>query len=92
MLREEFLAPYQLSAQDLARRVRTSQSLIESILAERGEVTPDLALRLARLFGTTPEFWLNGQMAWNLYQAAHAPAAVEIATIQPLPQTTSADA
>lgn len=52
----------------------------------RGEraVTADIALRLARLFGTTAEFWLNLQQAWDLYEALHSPAAREIAAIAPI--------
>ncbi|UCC49945.1 MAG: HigA family addiction module antidote protein, partial [Gemmatimonadota bacterium] len=47
-------------------------------------ITPDTALRLAKLFGTTPEFWLNGQRNWDLWHAMHARAAEEIDEIEPV--------
>ena len=53
-------------------------------------MTPDTALRLERLFGMEAQFWLNLQLAWDLYQAMHSPAATEIATIQRLPALMAA--
>ena len=47
-------------------------------------MTPDTALRLERLFGVEAQFWLNLQLAWDLYHAAHSPAAKEHARIKPL--------
>ncbi|MBS3965692.1 MAG: HigA family addiction module antidote protein, partial [Truepera sp.] len=55
----------------------------ELVHGKRG-VTPDTALRLARLFNTTPEFWLNGQLAWDLYQAMRSPKAQDIPKIEPV--------
>jgi len=54
------------------------------IHGKRG-MTPDTALRLERLFGMEAQFWLNLQLAWDLYQTQHSPAAQEIAHIQRLP-------
>lgn len=85
MLREEFLVPLGLNVAEVADRLRVPAAVIEALLAERTELTPDLALRLSRLFGTSAEFWLNGQLAWQLYHAIHAPEAADIEEIRPLP-------
>lgn len=67
VLRDEFLVPLDLSANALALRVPATR--IGEIVNERRGITADTALRLARYFGTTPEFWLNLQMAHDLSAA-----------------------
>ncbi len=47
-------------------------------------MAPDTALRLSKLFGTTPEFWLNGQRNWDLWHALHSEAVKVLDTIEPL--------
>jgi antitoxin HigA-1 len=84
MLREEFLVPLGTTAAETAKRIHVAAPIIENLVEERGEITPDLALRLARLFGTSAEFWLNGQLAWDLYHAMRAPEAAGIDVIAPL--------
>jgi len=69
VLLEEFLKPYGLSKRGLARGLRLSYGRVLRLLRGRAWVTPDLALRFARYFGTTLEFWLNLQLAYDLYQA-----------------------
>lgn len=68
VLREEFMAPLGLSAHALAMALRVPATRIAEIVrADRPRaVTADTALRLARYFGTTPEFWLNLQTAHDL--------------------------
>lgn len=66
VLREEFLVPLDLSAHALALALRVPATRIGEIVNERRGITADTALRLARYFGTTPEFWLNLQMAHDL--------------------------
>jgi antitoxin HigA-1 len=84
MLREEFLQPLGVTQVEAARRLGIPlQRLNEVVRGKRG-VTPDTALRLARLLGTSAEFWLNLQLAWDLYHAAHAPGAETIEQIEPL--------
>jgi addiction module HigA family antidote len=56
---------------------------VNQIVRQRRAVTPDTALRLARLLGTTPDFWLNLQLAWDLYHAREE-AAKDIGRIRPL--------
>jgi antitoxin HigA-1 len=69
ILRAEFLVPYKLSARALAERLGVPHNRVSSIVAGRREITPDTALRLAKAFGTTPEFWLNLQQAHDLHLA-----------------------
>jgi addiction module HigA family antidote len=84
VLREEFMVPLALSANALARALHVPPNRITAIIAaERPRaVTPDTALRLARYFGTTAQFWLNLQRAHDL-SAAEIALAGELATIIP---------
>ena len=66
VLAEEFLAPHGLSAAALARRIGVPANRVSEIAAGRRSVTGDTALRLAAAFGTTAEFWMNLQKAWEL--------------------------
>lgn len=66
VLREEFLAPFGLSAHALAQALRIPAPRVNDIVRERRSVTPDTALRLARHFGTTAQFWLNLQASYDL--------------------------
>jgi addiction module HigA family antidote len=70
VLREEFLAPLDLRDNKLAKAIGVPANQIAEIVHEERNVTADIALRLAKHFGTTPEFWLNLQMAHDLSQAA----------------------
>ena len=71
VLREEFMVPLGLSANALARALYVPPNRITAIIAEHDPraVTPDTALRLARYFGTSAEFWLNLQAAHDLSRA-----------------------
>jgi addiction module HigA family antidote len=84
MLLEEFLKPLGLTQTELAQRIRVSYPRVNEIVNGKRGITPDTALRLARLFGTTPEFWLNGQRNWDLWHAMHSRTAEEIAEIEPV--------
>lgn len=66
ILREEFLKPLQMNAHALAMELKVPAPRVNEIVRERRAVTPDTALRLARYFGTTPEFWLNLQTSYDL--------------------------
>ncbi|GFO56296.1 transcriptional regulator [Geomonas sp. Red276] len=66
VLREEFLAPLGLSAHALALELKVPAPRINDIVRERRSITPDTSLRLARYFGTTPQFWLNLQTSYDL--------------------------
>jgi antitoxin HigA-1 len=69
MLREDFMPAFQLTTSSLAEALGVSRQTVNEILRERRGLTPAMALRLSRLFGTTPEFWLNAQRALDLWQA-----------------------
>jgi antitoxin HigA-1 len=71
ILDEEFLAPLGLSAYALARRISVPRNRVTGILRGERAITADTALRLARFFGTSPEFWLGLQMSFDL-EAARA--------------------
>lgn len=66
VLKEEFLVPLGISANALALALRVPSTRIGAIVNERRGVTSDTALRLARYFGTTSQFWLNLQSAYDL--------------------------
>lgn len=70
MLREDFLADYGLSVAGLAEAAGVSRQSVNELLRGRRAVSPEMALRLARLFGNSPEFWMNAQRAVDLYDAA----------------------
>ena len=87
MLLEEFLKPLGMTQTDLADRLGVSFPRVNELVNGKRGVTPDTALRLSRLFGTTPEFWLNGQRNWDLWHAMRAPEASSIRRIKPLRPT-----
>lgn len=75
VLREDVLPAAGLTQAELARRLNVSRSAVSALLRERRAVTPDLALRLARAFNTTPELWLNMQQAvdvWETFESNRA--------------------
>jgi addiction module HigA family antidote len=68
ILREEFLVPLGMTAHALAMELRVPAPRINDVARERRAITPDTALRLARYFGTTAQFWLNLQSSYDLKQ------------------------
>ena len=78
ILREEFMLPMGISANALAVALRVPATRIGEIAHERRSVSADTALRLARYFGTTPQFWVNLQAAHDLSRAeAESGGAIE---------------
>ncbi len=69
MLREDFLPDYELTVSGIAEAVGVSRQSINELLRERRAISPEMALRLARLFGNSAEFWLNAQRAVDLWDA-----------------------
>lgn len=72
ILREDFLPGFGLTVARLAEAVGVSRQSVNDLLRERRALSPEMALRLARLFGNSPEFWLNAQRAIDLWDAAQA--------------------
>ena len=83
ILREDFLPEYRLSVTALADAAGVSRQSMNELLRERRALTPEMALRLGKLFGNSPEFWLNLQRKVDLWDAARG-LKQEIAHIRPL--------
>ncbi len=83
MLREDFLPDYGLTVAGLARSLGVSRQSINELLRGRRAVSPEMALRLSRLFGNSAEFWLNAQGAVDLWEAAQG-IQEEVHRIKPL--------
>jgi addiction module HigA family antidote len=83
MLREDFLPDYGLTVARLAEAAGVSRQSVNELLNGRRAVSPEMSLRLSRLFGNSPEFWLNAQRSVDLWDAAQSKKA-EIARIKPL--------
>lgn len=69
VLREDFMPDYGLTTAALADGLKVSRQTINEILRERRAITPMMALRLSRLFATTPEFWLKAQNARDIWDS-----------------------
>ena len=84
ILREEFLAPLEMSANALAMALHVPAPRINDIVRERRAVTPDSALRLARYFDMTAQFWLNLQCTFDLKLAESNSAECIAEEVRPL--------
>ena len=69
ILREEFLEPMGISQRELADGIHVPYQRVNELVNGKRGITPSTALRLAKYFGTTPGFWMNLQLRWDLYQA-----------------------
>lgn len=69
MLREEFLIPMGISQRQLADAIESSYQRVNEIVNGKRGITPGTALRLAKYFGMTPDFWMNLQLRWDLYHS-----------------------
>ena len=83
ILRDEFLVPLGLSPSALAFELKVPAPRVNDIVRERRAITPDTALRLSRYFGTSPEFWMDLQGAFDLKTAAQDAGAKIEAEISP---------
>ena len=68
-LREDFMPDYGLSPTSLSSALGVSRQTVNELLRERRSITPVMALRLSRLFGNSPEFWLNAQHSRDLWES-----------------------
>ena len=87
MLLEEFLKPLVISQSSFAVRLGVSFPRLNEIIRGKRSVTPDTALRLARVLGMSADFWLGMQLDWDLWHAMRNEKAAEIARLEPLPDT-----
>ena len=72
ILQSDFLLPHGLSMSAAARQLGLSQQLLNQIVLEENPVTARTALRLGKLFGTSPEFWLDRQRDWDVWHELKA--------------------
>ena len=72
LLREEILPAAELTQAELAAQLGVSRRSISSLLREQRSLSPDMAHRLARVFKTTPEFWMNLQQAVDIWETLAA--------------------
>ncbi|MFZ1240255.1 MAG: HigA family addiction module antitoxin [Anaerolineae bacterium] len=69
MLLEEFLLPLRISQRELAEAIQVPYQRVNEIVNGKRGMTPSSALRLAKFFGMSPDFWMNLQLRWDLYWA-----------------------
>ncbi len=69
MLREEFLIPMNISQRNLADAIHVPYQRVNELVNKKRGITPSTALRLAKFFGVSADFWLNMQMRWELFKA-----------------------
>jgi addiction module HigA family antidote len=69
MLLEEFLKPMDLTQRELAAQIRVPYQRVNDIVNGRRGITPSTALRLAKFFNMSADFWMNLQLRWDLYFA-----------------------
>jgi addiction module HigA family antidote len=91
MLREEFLIPIDITQRELANGIRVPYQRVNELINGKRGVTPSTALRLAKYFGTTPGFWMNLQLRWDLYRAQQVEAQ-QLEKIEPYVASTSSAA
>jgi addiction module HigA family antidote len=88
MLREEFLVPLGITQSAFAAQLGVSFPRLNEVINAKRAVTPDTALRLARVLGMSADFWLGLQQDWDLWHALRSEDAAEIARLQPLCHTS----
>ena len=74
MLLEEFLKPMALTQRHLAEGIHVPYQRINELVNRKRGMTPSTALRMAKFFGTSADFWMNLQLRWDLYQVSIAEA------------------
>lgn len=82
MLLKEFLEPMKISQSALAEGIGVTFARVNELVNGKRGVTAETALRLERFFGMEAQFWMNLQLRWDLYHAAHSAKAKEIAKIR----------
>ncbi|MDA8174569.1 MAG: HigA family addiction module antitoxin [Nitrospiraceae bacterium] len=83
MLREDFMPDYGLTVASLAQQLGVSRQTVNELLREKRAVTPEMALRLSRLFRNSPQFWINAQSKVDLW-LVEKEGKINLARIKPL--------
>lgn len=87
VLLEKFVQPHALTQDDLANHIHVARRRINEIINGKRAITSDTALRLARLFNTTPEYWLDMQMKYDLWEKMNNKKILQgLKKIRPLPK------
>ncbi|MDC0357696.1 HigA family addiction module antitoxin [Oligoflexia bacterium] len=68
ILREDYLLPLRITQREFAEHISVTRKTVSAIVNERSGISPDMAVRFAHAFDTTPEFWLNLQISYDLWQ------------------------
>lgn len=82
-LREDFIPDYGLNISSLAKALGVSRQTVNELVREKRSLSAEMALRLAKLFGNSPDFWMNARKAVDLWKAAAA-LGPEVERIKPL--------
>jgi addiction module HigA family antidote len=90
MLREEFLIPMGITQRELAEEIHVPYQRVNELVNGKRGVTPSTALRLAKFFDTSPDFWLNMQLRWDLWRAQQKEERA-LENIHPYVPTSSSD-
>ncbi|MCK5097527.1 MAG: HigA family addiction module antidote protein [Desulfobacteraceae bacterium] len=88
MLLEEFLIPMDMTQRELANAIHVPYQRVNEIINKKRGVTPSTALRLAKFFKMSEDFWVNLQLRWDLYKVKQTEAD-DLKTIKPLKQNTT---
>ena len=83
MLLEEFLVPMGVTQRELSKAIHVPYQRINEIVNKKRGITPSTALRLAKFFGVSEDFWVNVQLRWDLFRAKKNEAK-ELKNIKPL--------
>ncbi len=83
IIKEDYIMPLSKTITEMALILGVSRKTLSKIINERGAITPDMALRLARAFDTSPDLWMNLQKNYDLWQAEHASKAWQ--SVKPIP-------
>jgi addiction module HigA family antidote len=90
MLREEFLLPMGITQRELAEEIHVPYQRVNELVNGKRGVTPSTALRLAKFFDTSPDFWLNLQLRWDLWRVQQKEERA-LESIHPYVSTSSSD-
>ena len=71
IIKKDYLEPLSLTITEMASKLGVSRKTLSKIVNERGAISPDMSLRLARAFNTTADLWMNLQKNYDLWQAEH---------------------
>ncbi len=82
MLLKEFIGPMGITQRELAVSIHVPYQRVNEIINKKRGITPSTALRLAKVFGMSEDYWLNLQLRWDLYKAKQVESA-EIRSIKP---------